>query len=84
MNILYSNNFYSACNYPTRIKSHSRTCIDHIFVKDVNIKEVSYYVLHSSVTDHFSLILNINIDDLNIQKTMANNFNIEFKTIDFN
>lgn len=32
----------------------------------------------------FSLILNINIDDLNIKKTMANNnLNIEFKTIDF-
>lgn len=41
-------------------------------------------MLRSSITDHFSLILNINIDDLKIQKAMANNnLNIEFKTIDF-
>jgi len=85
LNILYINNCYSACNKPTRISSHSNTCIDHLFVKNINIKEVSAYILRSSITDHFSLILNINTDDLNIQKTRANNnFNCEFKKIDFN
>lgn len=80
LNILYSNNFYSACNNPTRISSHSNTCIDHLFLKNVNIKEVSSCVLHSNITDHFSLILSINIDDFNITKTMdSNNLNIFLK-----
>jgi len=41
-------------------------------------------VLRSGFTDHFSLILNINIDVLNIQNTNNNNvLNIKFKKIDF-
>jgi len=79
LNILYSKNFYTACNNPTRISSHSNTCIDYLFAKNVNINEVPSYVLRSGITDHFSLIINFNIDDLNIQNTKANNdLNIEF------
>jgi len=56
---------------------------DHLFLKNVNIKDLSSYVLCSSITDHISLILNNNIYDLNIQNTKASNdLNIKFKTID--
>jgi len=47
------------------------------------LKIYHLYVLCSSITDHISLILNINIDDLNIQNPKASNdLNIKFKTID--
>lgn len=63
LNILAINGFYSACNLPTRIAKSSKTCIDHLFIKNIHHQYVNPHVLKSNITDHFSLILRIKVNN---------------------
>ncbi|KAF0769928.1 Reverse transcriptase domain-containing protein, partial [Aphis craccivora] len=59
IDLLTINGFYSACNLPTRIAKSSKTCIDHLSIKNIHHQYVNPHVLKSNITDHFSLILRI-------------------------
>lgn len=57
LNCLLGSGMIECINKPTRVTSHSSTCIDHIFVKYFDIDNVKSAVLHTNVTDHFSTAL---------------------------
>lgn len=48
--------FISLINAYTRIRNVSKTCIDHIFVKDKNNLPHYRNILHNDITDHFPII----------------------------
>lgn len=65
LNILAKRGFFSFINKPTRQTAHSSTVIDHIFVKSDTSKnknmEMHSAVYQTSLTDHYTIILSINI-----------------------
>lgn len=65
LNILSNKGFFSYINKPTRQTENSATTIDHIFVKSDTFKnrvtEMNSAILQTSLTDHYTIILSINI-----------------------
>lgn len=59
LNTLYEYGFVSLINKVTRVENNSRTCIDHIFLKDKTLtrENLTPIVLHSSITDHFPIMI---------------------------
>ncbi|KAK9882541.1 hypothetical protein WA026_021888 [Henosepilachna vigintioctopunctata] len=56
LNILSENNFFSLINSYTRVTKHSKTCIDHIFVKTGMSRDLfSSAILQTTITDHYSI-----------------------------
>lgn len=61
LNNLYSHGFNSYINEYTREENDSKTCIDHIFVKTkINKTLLNSLILETTITDHYSIALNIN------------------------
>lgn len=81
-NILSFYGFKSCINEDTRVNimNGSSTCIDHIFLKNLNdFDNIIGYVCQNNITDHYSTILSLNKIGLSIQNN--NIFNI--KKIDY-
>jgi len=57
LNIIASNGYLSCINNFTRVTSHSRTCIDHFFRKNVDNEIINSYIFICDITDHYSTIL---------------------------
>lgn len=59
--LLNSFGFASLINKPTRVQGNSKTCLDHIFVrcKDSVYDNLKSVVLHSDLTDHYPVLINI-------------------------
>ena len=60
--ILDQYGFCSYINCPTRIDKSTESCIDHIFLRKklkTNILKFQSYIIQSSFTDHFPIMLNI-------------------------
>lgn len=55
LNALASNGFISCINNDTRVANNSRTCIDHIFLKNSNIPlKPQTAILQTALTDHYA------------------------------
>lgn len=73
INQLIEHGFVSCINSPTRVQNNTFSCLDHIFIKTkTQLNLITPLVLETTITDHFSTILEIkmeshgNIDDLHI------------------
>lgn len=52
-----ANGFLSCINSFTRVTSHSKTDIDHFFIKNVDKDIINSYILRCDVTNHYAKIL---------------------------
>ncbi|KAJ8967706.1 hypothetical protein NQ317_004206 [Molorchus minor] len=59
----FNEGFISAINSCTRVQGNSKTCIDQLFFKNIINNPVSA-VLHTTITDHFSILFQFDIDQL--------------------
>lgn len=63
LNILGEEGFIAAINNYTRVEGNTKTCIDHIFIRNKvqNNNNYNYnpVILQSNITDHYSVILQI-------------------------
>ena len=78
LNYLCCHGFLSAINKPTRVQESTRTCIDHIFIKD-NCKNnsVNSIVYETCITDHYSVLIEV----FKAEKTNNGNNSKRFKNI---
>lgn len=44
-----------------RIFNNAKSCIDHIFMKNINSNTAKFYIIKCDKTDHYSTVLIINI-----------------------
>lgn len=59
LNNLSNNGYMSLINNYTRIQGNSKSCIDHIFVKnprDLELKNIKSFRYETDITDHFPII----------------------------
>lgn len=64
LSILSLFGFVSCINSPTRVTQESSSCLDHIFIRNkLNNEEykINSFVIHSEVTDHYPVMLNIKL-----------------------
>lgn len=67
INLLCENGFYPKINKPTRIFENSKSCLDHFFLKTRNdCHQTKSFILESSITDHYPIILNISFNKLKV------------------
>lgn len=59
LNIMSSKDFISCINTFTRISSTSQSCIDHIFIKNIDTDYVNSYILKSNIIEHYVTLINI-------------------------
>ncbi|CAH2012904.1 unnamed protein product [Acanthoscelides obtectus] len=65
LNLLSEHNFISTINNFTRVDLTSKTCIDHMFVKGktINFCQLIPIIYQNSISDHFSIILKVILDE---------------------
>jgi Reverse transcriptase (RNA-dependent DNA polymerase) len=55
LNTLAANGFFSCINNHTRVTDKSRTCIDHIFLKNISVPlKPQTAILQTAITDHYA------------------------------
>jgi hypothetical protein len=59
LDVLYEAGFVSAISKPTREDGGSRSCIDHVFVNHSNWEQIRTAVVHTGITDHHSVYLDV-------------------------
>lgn len=57
LNIMASNNFISCINNYTRVTNTTKTCIDHIFSKNIDLQCINSFILKCNITDHYGTII---------------------------
>lgn len=59
LNVMAEHGFISTINVYTRVQGDAKSCIDHLFADQIseNYEEISPVVYKSSITDHFSVLL---------------------------
>lgn len=64
LTVLSGHGFHSLINKPTRVQAESATCIDHFFVKykENMLKSINPVILTRTVTDHYPIMLNIELN----------------------
>lgn len=82
LKIFYGFGFYSCVNNVTRQTNTSASCIDHFFVERFFINIHSYDFL-SLITDNFSIILSICLNNNHLQNNNCNNTNKVLPIIDY-
>jgi len=60
LHIMASNNFISCINNFTRVTNTTKSCIDHIFTKNIDIHCINSFILECSITDHYGTIIQFN------------------------
>jgi len=93
LNILASYNFISCIDSYTRVTDNTKSCIDHIFIRNVDLSKANSFVIKTDITDHFSLAfyikedfidnLNDNLNNNNFYSKKITNFNILNTLISF-
>lgn len=62
LNLLAKYNYISCINIPTRVFGTAVSCLDHIFIKSkVKNQDIFSFVLKSKLTDHYPVMLRINL-----------------------
>jgi len=56
INLMTEYHFIFCINSLTRVSQHSKSCIDHIFVKSFSVQNIKSFVFNSDLTDHFITI----------------------------
>ncbi|KAF0747865.1 Uncharacterized protein FWK35_00020961 [Aphis craccivora] len=74
LNIMAINNFISCINNFTRVTNTTKSCIDHIFTKNIDIHCINSFILECSITDHYGTIIQFN-HQLNPISTRTNKKN---------
>jgi hypothetical protein len=59
LDIMYDAGFVKGIDRPTRVTESSATLIDHIFIKHNNYNAVRTGVLHSNITDHYAVLVEV-------------------------
>lgn len=80
LNIMASNNFISCINNFTRVTNTTKSCIDHIFTKNIDIHCINSFILECSITDHYGTIIQFN-HQLNPNTTHINKNNEKNKRV---
>lgn len=56
-----SHNFISCINEFTRVTNNIKSCIDHIFIRNIDVLTTQACILKSKVTDHYATLLSFKI-----------------------
>lgn len=48
---------------PTRIYNETSSCIDHYFIKNIDFHKIIFFIIKNSITNHFSCLVDINMDN---------------------
>lgn len=59
LNIMSRNVFIPCIINFTRVTNHSKTCIDHIFINNIDSNKINSYILRCDITDHYATILTL-------------------------
>lgn len=59
LNSLCTNGFIPMIKQSTRVSSQSHSCIDHIFLKSRQVSKFLTAIVHSSMTDHYPVIIGL-------------------------
>lgn len=77
LNIMAFNGFLPCINNYTRVTSFSQTCIDHIFVNNIDSTKITPYILRCNITDHYATAIVFSIfNNHNEPNALSNNSNI--------
>jgi len=60
LNIMASNNFISLKYNLTRVTNTTKSCIDHIFTKNIDMHCINSFILECNKTDHYGTIIQFN------------------------
>lgn len=74
LDILYSAGFIECINLPTRETDHSKTCLDHIFIKHFDCNAIRSGVMKTDVTDHYAIMANVGLEFSNDDFTRNNEY----------
>lgn len=80
LNIMASNNFISCINNYTRVTNTTKSCIDHIFTKNIDMHYINAFILECSITDHYGTIIQFK-HQLNPNSTHKNKNNEKNKRV---
>jgi len=94
LNIMAFNGYLPCINNYTRVTSFSQTCIDHIFVNNIDTTKITPYILRCDITDHYATAvvfpifnnhnkLNALCNNSNISKININHLDFLIKTEDW-
>lgn len=79
LNIMAINNFISCINNFTRVTNTTKSCIDHIFTKNIDKHCINSFIPECSITDHYGTIFQfnhqLNPTNTHINKNNENNKN---------
>jgi len=81
LNILASFNFISCIDSYTRVTDSTMSCIDHIFIRNIDISKANSFVIKTDITDHFSLAFFIKEDFIDNLKDNVTHDNFNKKNI---
>lgn len=81
LNIMARNGFLPCMNNFTRVTNHSKTCIGHIFINNIDSNKINSYILRCNITNHYDTILTLS--NINSNESYNHNNNLSNK-IDFN
>ena len=71
VSLMLSNKFMPNITLPTRITSHSATCIDHMFIRNlhkVTTRGIFSGILYCDISDHLPCILSIKYDQRSMRQ----------------
>jgi hypothetical protein len=72
LNVLAKHEYISCINNFTRVTESSNTCIDHIFVKNVESNKISSNILRCDITDHYAKTLMLSDEMFKVQNNCQN------------
>lgn len=72
INILAKHEYISCINNFTRVTESSNTCIDHIFVKNVESNKISSNILRCDITDDYATTLMLSDEMFKVQNNCQN------------
>lgn len=55
LNVLAKHEYISCINNFTRVTESSNTCIDHIFIRNIETNNINLNILRCDITDHMLL-----------------------------
>lgn len=88
LNIMASNNFISCINNYTHVTSTTKSCIDHIFIQNIDIHCINSFILKCNITDLYGTIIQfshqINSLNTNIIKNSVKNNRVDINLINEN
>jgi len=77
LNIMAFNGFIPCINNYTRVTSYFQTCIDHIFINNIDSNKITSYILRCDITDHWATAIVIQTSNNHkYHNSLSENYNI--------